>query len=61
MRGNPEYARAKPPSRDVLLKVGPGWHNHLDLLVARATGQAPQRFWAHFLRLQKEYERRLPE
>jgi uncharacterized protein YndB with AHSA1/START domain len=48
------------PSRDVLLKVGPGWHNHLDLLVARATGQAPQRFWGHFLRLQKEYERRLP-
>jgi len=47
------------PSRDVLLKVGPGWHNHLDVLVARANGTEPQPFWEKFLRLQKEYERRL--
>jgi uncharacterized protein YndB with AHSA1/START domain len=48
------------PSRDVLLKVGPGWHSHLDVLVARATGTAPQPFWEKFQRLQMEYEHRLP-
>ena len=48
------------PSRDVLLKVGPGWHNHLDVLVARATGKEPKPFWDEFPRLRKEYERRLP-
>lgn len=46
------------PSRDVLLKVGPGWHSHLDILVARATSTPPEPFWEKFLRLQKEYERR---
>ncbi len=27
------------PNRATLLKVGPGWHNHLDVLVACATGK----------------------
>jgi uncharacterized protein YndB with AHSA1/START domain len=48
------------PSRDVLLKVGPGWHNHLDVLVARVNGTEPQPFWDQFPLLRKEYERRLP-
>jgi uncharacterized protein YndB with AHSA1/START domain len=48
------------PSRDVLLKVGPGWHNHLDVLVARATGTEPKPFWDEFPRLRTEYERRMP-
>ncbi len=48
------------PSRDVLLKVGPGWHSHLDVLVARATDQKPKPFWEQYQRLQKEYERRVP-
>ncbi len=47
------------PSRDVLIKVGPGWHNHLDVLVARVSGTEPQPFWDQFPRLQKEYQRRL--
>jgi uncharacterized protein YndB with AHSA1/START domain len=47
------------PSRDVLLKVGPGWHNHLDVLVARATGTEPRPFWDQFHRLQKDYQQRL--
>ena len=47
------------PSRDVLLKVGPGWHNHLDVLVARVNGREPQPFWDQFPKLQKEYQRRL--
>jgi uncharacterized protein YndB with AHSA1/START domain len=48
------------PDRSVLLKVGPGWHNHLDVLVARATGGAPKPFWDQFPRLRTEYERRMP-
>lgn len=47
------------PDRSVLLKVGPGWHNHLDVLVARATGVAPKPFWDQFPRLRTEYERRM--
>ena len=37
-----------------------GWHMHLDVLVARATGKEPEPFWDGWLRLQKEYDRRLP-
>ncbi len=45
--------------RGTLMKVGPGWHAHLDVLVARATGKEPQAFWDAWSRLQKDYERRL--
>lgn len=48
------------PDRTVLLKVGPGWHNHLDVLVARASGTTPKPFWDEFPRLREEYERRMP-
>ncbi len=48
------------PDRATLLKVGPGWHMHLDVLVARATGMEPEPFWDGWSRLQKDYERRLP-
>lgn len=48
------------PDRATLLKVGPGWHTHLDVLVARATGKEPEPFWDEWSRLQKEYDRRLP-
>jgi uncharacterized protein YndB with AHSA1/START domain len=48
------------PDRATLLKVGPGWHMHLDVLVARATGKEPEPFWDGWLRLKAEYERRLP-
>ena len=43
-----------------LLKVGPGWHMHLDVLVARATGKEPEPFWDGWMRLKADYERRLP-
>jgi uncharacterized protein YndB with AHSA1/START domain len=43
-----------------LLKIGAGWHSHLDVLVARASGQAPAPFWDTWARLREEYERRLP-
>ena len=48
------------PDRATLLKVGPGWHLHLDLLVARVTGKEPPPFWDAWTRLAQEYERRLP-
>jgi uncharacterized protein YndB with AHSA1/START domain len=48
------------PDRATLLKVGPGWHSHLDILVARATGKKPEPFWDRWTRLQKEYDRRIP-
>ena len=49
------------PDRATLLKVGPGWHMHLDILVARVTGKEPEPFWDGWSRLQKDYEQRWPE
>ena len=49
------------PDRDTLLKVSAGWHAHLDTLVAVAAGQKPTSFWDSWMRLQKEYDQRLPE
>jgi len=47
------------PDRATMLKVGPGWHAHLDVLVARVRGTTPEPFWDAINRLKKEYERRL--
>lgn len=48
------------PDRATLLRVGAGWHMHLDLLVARTIGREPEPFWDGWIRLQKEYDRRMP-
>jgi uncharacterized protein YndB with AHSA1/START domain len=48
------------PDRETLLKVAAGWHMHLDVLVARATGEEPGPFWDCWSRLEREYDRRLP-
>ncbi len=48
------------PDRGTMLMVGPGWHAHLDILVARMTGKEPEPFWDGWIRLKKEYERRIP-
>jgi len=48
------------PDRATMLMFGAGWHMHLDILVARATGKEPEPFWDGWSRLQKEYDRRLP-
>lgn len=48
------------PDRATMLRVGPGWHSHLDVLVARATGKEPAPFWDGWTRLRQEYDRRLP-
>lgn len=48
------------PDRATLLKVGAGWHMHLDILAARAKGKEPTPFWPGWSRLHKEYDQRLP-
>jgi uncharacterized protein YndB with AHSA1/START domain len=48
------------PDRATMLKVGAGWHMHLDVLVARVTGKEPEPFWDGWSRLHKEYDQRLP-
>lgn len=48
------------PNRNTMLKVSAGWHMHLDVLVARASGKQPEPFWDGWLRLTGEYDRRLP-
>ena len=48
-------------SRDVTAMVGPGWHAHLDVLVARMSGeQVSEPFWDSWVRLKNIYEQRLP-
>ncbi len=48
------------PDRTTTLMVGAGWHMHLDILAARAKGEAPEPFWDGWSRLRKEYDRRIP-
>lgn len=48
------------PDRTTTLMVGAGWHMHLDILVARSKGEAPEPFWDGWSRLKKEYDRRIP-
>ena len=48
------------PDRATSLNVGAGWHMHLDILVARVTGQDPEPFWDGWSRLRNDYDRRIP-
>jgi len=48
------------PNRASLLDHAAGWHTHLDVLVARASGMEPAPFWDAFTRLLQEYDRRTP-
>jgi uncharacterized protein YndB with AHSA1/START domain len=48
------------PDRATMLKVSAGWHAHLDVLVARTSGQEPEPFWDAWSRLQQDYNRRIP-
>lgn len=49
----------RAPDRATLLKVAAGWHMHLDVLTARASGTEPAPFWDGLTRLRAEYERRI--
>jgi uncharacterized protein YndB with AHSA1/START domain len=48
------------PDRATMLKVAAGWHAHLDMLVARASGKAAGPFWDGWSRVYEDYDRRLP-
>ena len=48
------------PDRATMLNVGAGWHMHLDILVARATGNKSEPFWDGWLRLKADYDQLLP-
>jgi uncharacterized protein YndB with AHSA1/START domain len=48
------------PDRATLLMVAAGWHAHLDLLVNRAEGREPGRFWDEWRRLRNDYDRLVP-
>ena len=48
------------PDRHTMLMVGPGWHAHLDVLVARVAGEKPAPFWDAWVSLKQDYEQRIP-
>ncbi len=49
------------PDRGTMLNVSAGWHMHLDLLVARVSGNPdPAPFWDGWSRLKQDYDPRLP-
>ena len=45
--------------RGVRMKVGPGWHTHLDVLAARMAGIEPEPFRDRWSSLLKDYENRV--
>ena len=45
--------------RETMLKVAAGWHAHLDVLAAKAAGEAAPPFWANWQALLKDYEQRI--
>jgi uncharacterized protein YndB with AHSA1/START domain len=47
------------PQGATMLNISAGWHMHLDILVARATGKEPEPFWDGWSRLRQDYERRI--
>jgi uncharacterized protein YndB with AHSA1/START domain len=49
------------PDRGTMLNVSAGWHMHLDVLVARVSGNPdPAPFWDGWARLKQDYDPRLP-
>lgn len=46
--------------RSNMLKIGAGWHTHLDVLAAHVRGETPVPFWDQWVRLHGEYDQRIP-
>lgn len=55
-----KLVHSRLPEGAMRLKVAAGWHAHLDVLAARASGKEPEPFWDHWLELRNEYEKRIP-
>ena len=47
-------------SRDNMIGVAGGWHTHLGILADHLTGRTSPGFWATHMRVEAEYERRIP-
>lgn len=47
--------------RNIRRETAPGWHMHLDILVAEISGMEPASFWSGWTRLQTLYDNRLPK
>ncbi len=48
------------PERAIMLKIGAGWHMHLDVLAAITSGTRTGPFWDGWSRLHEEYGDRIP-
>lgn len=48
------------PDPAIMFMVGPGWHAHLDILVAKMRGLNAAPFWDSWVQLKAEYVKRLP-
>jgi len=48
-------------NRKEMTGVAAGWHTHLGILIDHLAGRPPQGFWEVHMRLEDEYERRLPQ
>jgi uncharacterized protein YndB with AHSA1/START domain len=48
------------PDRTTMVSVAGGWHTHLGILVDHLNDREPLPFWSTYLRLEAEYEKRLP-
>lgn len=46
--------------RKTSVMVGAGWHAHLDVLVARVSGEQVASFWDTWVRLRADYDQRIP-
>jgi uncharacterized protein YndB with AHSA1/START domain len=47
--------------RAAMVSVAGGWHTHLGILVDHLHGRTPPGFWSTHAKLEKEYEKRLPD
>lgn len=47
--------------RSEMASVSSGWHAHFDALAEVLAGRKPKGFWSTVLRLEREYDRRLPD
>jgi uncharacterized protein YndB with AHSA1/START domain len=48
------------PDRTTMVSVAGGWHTHLGILVDHLNDREPLPFWSTYLRLEAEYEARIP-
>jgi uncharacterized protein YndB with AHSA1/START domain len=55
-----ELTHRRLPDRTQMVSVAGGWHTHLGILIDHLNDREPLPFWSTYLRLESEYEKRLP-